>query len=57
VSTADQSAAELAYNSFLPKFALFAISIASTLLMLESRELLDAATSGDKSDGAYIYGM
>jgi hypothetical protein len=57
VSTSDQSAAELAYNSSLPKFALFAISIASTLLMLESRELLDAATSGDKSDGAYMYGM
>ena len=55
MSTADKSAIEPIYNSLFPKIALFAIFIASTSLMFQTRELLNTATSGDKSNRAYIY--
>jgi hypothetical protein len=55
MSTVDKSAIEPIYNSLFPKIALFAIFIASTSLMFQTRQLLNTATSGDKSNRAYIY--
>lgn len=39
------------------KILSFALFAASTLLMLEMREALNAAHKGDQSDAAYIHGL
>lgn len=44
-------------TTLISKMISFAVFVAATLLMLEMRVALDAATSGDKSDGAYLQGM
>jgi hypothetical protein len=44
-------------TTLFSKMISFAVFVAATLLMLEMRVALDAATSGDKSDGAYVQGM
>jgi hypothetical protein len=57
MSIATETAGRPAKNTLLSKIAEFGVFVASTLLLLETREWLDEATSGDKSDGAYIQGM
>lgn len=44
-------------RSLAEKIAEFAWFVLATLLMLDMREALDAATTGDKSDAAYKQGM
>ncbi|HEY4317152.1 MAG TPA: hypothetical protein VGN04_06090 [Herbaspirillum sp.] len=44
-------------TTLFSKMVSFAVFVAATLLMLEMRVALDAATAGDKSDAAYAYGM
>lgn len=43
--------------TFGSKLAQAAYTVAATVLMLEMRELMDAKTSGDKSDAAFTYGL
>lgn len=39
------------------KILSFALFVASTLLMLDMREALNAAHEGDQSDAVYIHGL
>jgi hypothetical protein len=57
MSIATETPGQPAKNTLLSKIAEFGFFVASTILLLETRELLDQATSGDQSDGAYIQGM
>jgi hypothetical protein len=50
------------YSSYFyvenPKKAPFSLaSIVAALFMVNLRESLDAATAGDKSDAAFVYGL
>ncbi|MDB5960092.1 MAG: hypothetical protein JWP59_1386 [Massilia sp.] len=56
MSTIDQHRTAIP-RSLPEKIVDFACFVASTLLMIEMREALDADTGGDKTDAKYRHGL
>jgi hypothetical protein len=57
MTSATKSFNESTSTTLGAKLAQAAYTVAATVLMLETREALNAKTSGDQSDAAFTYGL
>jgi hypothetical protein len=57
MTTSTNTANQPSENSPFSKISAFVFFVVSTVFLLETRELLNAADTGDQTDAIYTYGL